>query len=79
MFSPRDLSFFEKLFDMESGYVLDFSRDELKNFIRDSVDLDVFTVDYLNYAKKRYGTKSMSNILKYFLEVDGINSFFKKI
>lgn len=41
MFSPRELSFFEKLFNMKSGYVLNFSRDELKNFIRDSVNLDV--------------------------------------
>ena len=66
MFSPRELSFFEKLFNMESGYVLDFSRDGLKNFIRDSVNLDVFTVDYLNRVKKRYRTDSMANILNIF-------------
>lgn len=31
---------------MESGYVLDFLRARLKNFIRDSVDLDVLTFEY---------------------------------
>ena len=63
MFSPRELSFFENLFNMESGYVLDFSRDGLKNFIRDSVNLDVFTVEYSNQVKKRYRTDSMANTL----------------
>ena len=77
MFSPRELSFFEKLFEMESGYVLDFSRDGLKNFIRDSVNLDVFTVDYLNYVKRRFGTDSMSNVLKYFWETEDFNKTLK--
>ena len=79
MFSPRKLSFFEKLFEMESGYVLDFSRDGLKNFIRDSVNLDVFTVDYLNYVKRRFGTDSMSNVLKYFWETEDFNKTLKLI
>ena len=79
MFSPRELSFFEKLFEMESGYVLDFSRDGLKNFIRDSVNLDVFTVDYLNYVKRRFGTDSMSNVLKYFWETEDFNKTLKLI
>lgn len=79
MFSPRELSFFEKLFEMESGYVLDFSRDKLKNFIRDSVNLDVFTTDYLNYVKNRFGTHSMANILKYFWETEDFNKTLKLI
>lgn len=79
MFSPRELSFFEKLFNMESGYVLDFSRDGLKNFIRDSVNLDVFTVDYLNQAKKRYRTDSMANTLKYFWETADFSKTLKLV
>ena len=79
MFSPRELSFFEKLFNMESGYVLDFSRDGLKNFIRDSVNLDVFTVDYLNQVKKRYRTDSMANTLKYFWETEDFSKTLKLI
>lgn len=79
MFSPRELSFFEKLFNMESGYVLDFSRDGLKNFIRDSVNLDVFTVDYSNQVKKRYRTDSMANTLKYFWETEDFSKTLKLI
>lgn len=79
LFLPRELSFFEKLFEMESGYVLDFSRDGLKNFIRDSVNLDVFTPDYLYHVKKRFKTDSMSNILKYFWETEDFNKTLKLI
>ena len=64
---------------MEFGYVLDFSRDGLKNFIRDSVNLDVFTVDYLNHVKRRFGTDSMFNVLKYFWETKDFNKTLKLI
>lgn len=79
MFSPRGLSFFEKLFNMESGYVLDFSRDRLKNFIRESVNLDVFTLDYSNQVKNRFRTDSMANTLKYFWETEDFNKTLKLV
>ncbi len=79
MFSPRELSFFEKLFNMESGYVLDFSRDRLKNFIRESVNLDVFTLDYSNQVKNRFRTDSMANTLKYFWETEDFNKTLKLV
>ena len=79
MFSPRELSFFEKLFNMESGHVLDFSRDGLKNFIRDSVNLDAFTLDYSNHVKKRFRTDSMANTLKYFWETEDFDKTLKLV
>jgi hypothetical protein len=40
---------FEKLFNMKSGYVLDFSDSEFQEFIKNSVDIDIYDDKY-NYA-----------------------------
>ena len=52
MFLPYEFSFFEKLFEMESGYVLDFSNGTFNYFIRDSVGIDVYDDGFLRNVEK---------------------------
>lgn len=77
MFLPSELGFFEKLFEMENGFVLDFSKAGLNNFIRNSVNIDVNTRNYLNKVKKRYNSQSNANILRYFWENEDNNKTLK--
>jgi len=55
-----DLSYFEKakfekLFDMGSGYVLDFSNNRFRQFVADSIGIDVYEekYDYASGSKPR--------------------------
>lgn len=42
----------EKLFDMKSGYVLDFSNSSFQAFIIDSVNIDIYGTNYGDYCSK---------------------------
>lgn len=67
MFSLRKLSFFEKLLnEIKLCFGFFKRKNRLKKFIHESVNLDVFTVDYTNQGKKIYRTDSMAITLKYF-------------
>lgn len=77
MFLPIELGFFEKLFEMDDGFVLDFSKAGLNNFIRNSVNMDVNTKEYLTKVKKRYNSQSNANILRYFWENEDSSKILK--
>ncbi|WP_462315102.1 abortive infection family protein [Methanobrevibacter sp.] len=79
MFSPYEFSFFERLFEMESGYVLDFSNGTFNNFIRDSVGIDVYDEDYLKKFEKSQGSSSKAKILRYFWRNESNEHVFKLV
>lgn len=79
MFSPNEFSFFEKLFEMKSGYVLDFSNNTFNNFIRDCVGIDVYDETYLKNVEKGQGSTSKANILRYFWRNESDETIFKLI
>ncbi len=79
MFSPYEFSFFEKLFEMESGYVLDFSNGTFNNFVRDSVGIDVYDELYLKNVEKSQGSSSKANILRYFWRNESNEDIFKLV
>lgn len=79
MFLPYEFSFFEKLFEMESGYVLDFSNGTFNNFIRDSVGIDVYDDGYLRNVEKTQGSSSKANILRYFWRYESDEDIFKVV
>ena len=78
-FLPYEFSFFEKLFEMESGYVLDFSNGTFNNFIRDSVGIDVYDDGYLRNVEKTQGSSSKANILRYFWRYESDEDIFKVV
>ena len=45
-FNSQEKQYFEKLFDMSSGYVLDFSNSTLREFILGSVGVDIYDSKY---------------------------------
>ncbi|HRQ22789.1 MAG TPA: hypothetical protein PLF42_05085 [Anaerolineales bacterium] len=51
---------FEALFDMESGYVLDFSNNTFSAFTIENVGIDIFD------SKYEYGSSSKANRLRKF-------------
>ena len=38
--------YFEKLFGMSTGYVLDFSNTTFRNFVNESIDIDIYDDKY---------------------------------
>lgn len=79
MFLPSELGFFENLFEMDDGFVLNFSKAGLNNFIRNSVNIDVNTIEYLSKVKNRYNSQSNANILRYFWENEDDSKTLKLI
>ena len=55
---------FEKLFDMSEGYVLNFNNTTFRNFVIDSVRLDIYG------GKYDYRTCSKANLLRRFWEIE---------
>ena len=47
--------YFERLFDMETGYVLDFTNDTYQRFVADTINIDVY---------KKYHNLSKAKILR---------------
>jgi hypothetical protein len=45
--------FFEKLFDMGSGYVLDFSNITFESFIEESINVNIYTPRYAKYGDSK--------------------------
>jgi hypothetical protein len=62
--SPLEKYKFEKLFGMETGYVLDFSNRTFQEFILDSVGIDIYD------AKYNYWSGSKANRLRAFWKVE---------
>lgn len=54
---------FEKLFNMSSGYVLNFSDNDFRGFIKNSVDIDIFDDKYVECG---YSSGSKANRLRCF-------------
>ncbi len=49
----NDKQVIEELFDMQSGYVLDFSNSSFQSFVKDSVNIDIYTdTNYKEYCSK---------------------------
>lgn len=65
MFSAIELKVFEKLLEMDFGYVLDFSNNTFNDFIISSIGIDVYDECFLDNVKKKQGTASKANILRY--------------
>lgn len=65
MFSYTELRLFEKLFGMDSGYVLDFTNDLFQDFIHDSIGINIYEENYVNNVKEERSSSSKANILRY--------------
>lgn len=48
--SPTEKEYFEELFGMKSGYVMDFTNAEFARFFKDTVGNDIYDFDYENYG-----------------------------
>lgn len=61
---------FEKLFGMESGYVLDFSNRTFQNFVSEILDIDIYDTKYAEYgdSKARRLRKFWDSENNYFVE-----------
>lgn len=49
----RDKRKLEKLFEMETGYVLDFSNKTIEAFVLDSIDVDIYDKRYSSYGESK--------------------------
>lgn len=47
MFSYTELRLFERLFGMDSGYVLDFTNDSFRDFVHDSIGINIYEEHYV--------------------------------
>lgn len=63
--TKEEQSYFEELFGMKKGYVLDFSDDRFKSFIYDIVNMDIENQKYLNGK-----TTSKANRLREFIRLE---------
>lgn len=62
---------FEKLFNMKSGYVLDFSNNSFQEFIKTSVNVDIFDKKYEKLCDElEYNNCSKANRLRCFWNVE---------
>lgn len=62
---------FEKLFDMKSGYVLDFSNRTFQTFIKNAVNLDIFDKKYEKLCDElNYDSCSKANRLRCFWDIE---------
>ena len=62
---------FEKLFDMKSGYVLDFSNNSFQEFIKTGVNIDIFDEKYEKACDDSgYANCSKANRLRCFWDIE---------
>ena len=61
--STKDKLYLEKLFQMSSGYVLDFTNYTMKEFFRDNLDINIYDEAY------KYGSGSKANCMRGFWKV----------
>lgn len=64
--SPVEIEVFEKLFDMKSGIVLDFTNATFDQFIFRSVHINVRDNNYIHKVEENMPSTSKANILRYF-------------
>lgn len=48
--SHIEKEYFEELFEMKSGYVMDFTNAEFEEFFKDVADNDIYDADYSSYG-----------------------------
>ena len=65
LFTVNELMFFEKVFEMESGYVLNFTDNSFKDFVKKSIGIDIYNEDFITKVEAEYPSSSKKNILKY--------------
>jgi hypothetical protein len=69
---------FEKLFDMKTGYFLDFSNKTFHDFIKTSVNIDIFDKKYEKVCDEfGYTNCSKSNRLRCFWDVESDSIVYK--
>src|SRR5262245_41751154 len=51
--TTKDKSYLEKLFGMNSGYVLDFSDSTMAHFFADTIDVDIHDNKYRTYGSSK--------------------------
>ena len=73
--SSVELMVFEKLFNMQSGYVLNFSNRTFDQFIFESVGINVRDEHYINNVEQTMYSSSKANILRYFWNSPAVYSF----
>lgn len=73
----------EKLFDMRSGYVLDFSDNTFHNFVKTSVNIDIFDEKYEKLCDDLgYSSYSKANRLRCFWDIESdftVNTLLKDL
>ena len=79
MFSVNELMFFEKFFGMKSGYVLDFTDNSFKDFVKKSIDIDIYKEDFISKVEAEYPSSSKKNILKYLWNNESDDKVFKLV
>lgn len=74
---------FEKLFNMKSGYVLDFSDNTFHSFVKTSVNVDIFDEKYAKLCDELgYSSYSKANRLRCFWDVESdfaVNQLLKEL
>lgn len=69
---------FEKLFNMKSGYVLDFSNNAFQDFIKTSVNMDIFDEKYEKLCDELgYASCSKANRLRCFWDIESYFIVYK--
>ena len=71
--------FFEKIFEMESGYVLGFTNNSFKEFVKKSIDIDIYEEEFIYKVESEYPSSSKKNILKYLWNNEDDEKVFKLI
>lgn len=74
LFSPIERNKIERLF-IDCGYVLDFSNDSFQSFIKYSIDLDIYSDDFINLNK--YGSDSKGHLFMTILDVESDEKVLK--
>ena len=72
-----ELMFFEKVFEMESGYVLNFTDNSFKDFVKKSIGIDIYNEDFITKVEAEYPSSSKKNILKYIWNNESEDKVFK--
>lgn len=79
LFSLNELMFFEKIFEMESGHVLNFTKNSLKEFVKKSIDVDISEKEFIYKVETEYPSSSKKNILNYLWNNEADEKVFKLI
>jgi hypothetical protein len=68
----------EKLFDMKTGYVLDFSNNSFRDFVKSSVNRDIFDKKYEKLCDELgYDNCSKANRLRCFWDIESDSIVYK--